>query len=84
MSRFDLELTWGEGFNELLHFYYEYGLLGVAAIAAFCWPVVQKLNMGDPWSAAWIVGVVLSLGHWPFRHTFALVWLAVGAYLVQG
>ena len=83
-SRYDLELTWGEGFNELLHFYYEYGLLGVAAVVAFCWPILQRLTVGDPWSAAWGVGIVLAMGHWPARHvSMAVPWLAISAYLVR-
>ena len=83
-SRYDLELCWGEGFNELLHFWYEYGLLGVAAVGAFLWRVAPHLELRDPWSAAWVVGVVLTLAHWPFRHTaIGLPWLAISAYLVQ-
>ena len=84
-SRYDLELCWGEGFNDLLQLWYEYGLLGLAAAAAFCWPIVGRLTLGDPWSAAWVVGGVLSLGHWPLRHvSLALPWLAMSAYLVRG
>ena len=83
-SRYDLELCWGEGFNELLHLWYEYGLLGVVAAAAFIWRVGPSLTLGDPWSAAWIVGGVLTLAHWPLRHTsIGLPWLAVSAFLVS-
>ena len=83
-SRYDMELTWGEGFNEALHVYYEYGLLGILAVGAFCWRIGPNLTLGDPWSAAWIVGVVLSLGHWPLRHaSIGLVWLAISARLAQ-
>lgn len=83
-SRYDLELCWGEAFNEPLQFWFEYGVLGLAAVVAFCWPIVHKLNIGDPWSAAWIVGGVLALVHWPLRHaSIGLVWFAISAYLVQ-
>ena len=81
-SRYDLELTWGEGFNELLHFWYEYGALGLVAVAAFVWRVSPGLKLGDPWAAAWVAGVVLAVGHWPLRHvSIGLPWLAVSAYL---
>ena len=83
-SRYDMELCWGEGFNEVLHVYYEYGLLGVAALAAFAWRVASHVAFGDPWSAAWVVGIVLSLAHWPMRHpSIGLVWLAISARIVQ-
>lgn len=82
-SRYDIELCWGEGFNELLQLWYEYGMLGVLAVGAFVWRVWPGLTLGDPWSAAWVVGVVLTLGHWPLRHvSIGLVWLAISAYLV--
>ena len=83
-SRYDLELTWGEGFCEPLHFAFEYGLLGVLAMGAFVWRVWPGLSLGDSWSAAWIAGVILALGHWPLRHvSIGLPWLAVSAYLAH-
>lgn len=82
-SRYDLELCWGEGFNEILHFYYEYGVLGLIAVLAFVWRIVPHLTLGDPWSAAWIVGSVLAMVHWPLRHaSIGLIWLAISARLV--
>ena len=83
-SRYDLELCWGEGFNELLHFWYEYGMLGVVAVGAFLWRVAPHLELRDPWSAAWVVGLILTLGHWPLRHaSIGLPWLAISAMLVM-
>ena len=83
-SRYDLELTWGEGFNEALQVYYEYGALGILAILAFMGRVIPHLTVGDPWSAAWLVGGLLALSHWPLRHvSIGLVWLAISAKLVQ-
>ena len=83
-SRYDLELCWGEAFNEPLQVFYEYGVLGLAAVAAFCWRVVPHLTLGDPWSAAWVAGGVLAMGHWPLRHpSIALPWIAISARLVQ-
>jgi len=81
-SRYDMELTWGEGFNEVLQVYYEYGVLGLLAVGAFCWRVVPHLALGDAWSAAWLVGAVLSLGHWPLRHSsIGLTFLVISARL---
>ena len=83
-SRYDMELTWGEGFNESLQVYYEYGALGILAVLAFCWRVGTHLTVGDPWSAAWLVGGVLTMGHWPLRHaSLGLTFLAISARLVQ-
>ena len=83
-SRYDLELCWGEGFNELLHFWYEYGMLGVVAVGAFLWRVAPHLELRDPWSAAWVVGLVLTQAHWPLRHaSIGLPWLAISAKLVM-
>lgn len=53
---------------EALHVTYEYGLVGLAAVLAFGWRVGSHLTVGDPWSAAWVVAVVLGLFHWPWRH----------------
>lgn len=75
----------GAAFNEPLQIAYEYGLLGVLAMALFCLPILPHLRPGDPWSAAWLIGVVLSLFHWPLRlPTTGLVWLAISAKLVGG
>ena len=83
-TRYDHELCWGEGFCEILQIFYEYGNVGVLAVLAFVWRVGMHLNLSDPWSAAWLVGAVLSLGHWPLRHvSIGLVWLAISAKLVQ-
>jgi len=82
-SKHGLELCWGEAFNEPLQLWYEYGILGVAAGVAFCLPIVVRLETGDPWSAAWVVGLVLALGHWPLRHpSIGLVWLTISAALL--
>lgn len=73
----------GAAFNEPLQIAYEYGAFGVLALFLFCAQVVPHLRPGDPWSAAWLIGAVLSLVHWPIRlPTTGLVWLAISAKLV--
>lgn len=80
--RYDVKLAEGDAFNDPLQHVHEYGLLGLLALAAFCWPILGHLQWGDPYSAAWIVGIVLSLGHWPMRWpTTGVMWLAIGARL---
>jgi hypothetical protein len=74
----------GEGHMELLQHVYEYGALGLVAVVLFVGSIALHLRLGDEWSAAWIIGCVLSLGHWPFRLVpVAIVWLAISAYLVR-
>ena len=64
---------------------WEYGLVGLVAAGLFIAPIVPRLRFGDPWSAAWLVGLVLSLGHWPFRNPLiGPVWMGMSAYLVRG
>jgi hypothetical protein len=70
----------GEAHFELGQIAYEYGLLGLAAALLFLWPLVQNVNTGDAWSAAFVSGCILSLGHWPIRHpAVGLLFLAVCA-----
>ena len=80
--RYDLALPEGDAFNDALQHIHEYGALGGLAILAFCWPIVDHLRLSDLYSAAWVVGVVLSLGHWPMRWpSTALVFLTASARL---
>ena len=70
---------------EVLHFVFEYGLVGGLAIGAFLWRVVPHLMVGDPWSAAWIGVVVMSFTHWVCRHpVLGLLFLAISARVVLG
>lgn len=62
---------------------HEYGVLGLLAALAFVVEVGAHLRFGDPWSAAWVAGCVLSLGHFPLRiPATGLVWLAISAKIV--
>lgn len=73
----------GDACNELVQLTAEYGVLGLLAAGAFVWRVAPHLSLGDPWSAAWVIGAVLSLGHYPLRYPpTGLVWLAVSARIV--
>ena len=79
-TRYGIDLTYGEAHNELLQHLYEYGLIGVAAAVAFVVPLLVQLRLGDPWSAVVVVGLGLSLGHWPMRHAgLGVVWLTACA-----
>ena len=79
-----LTVPFGPAFNEPLQFVYEYGIAGALALALFCWPIVTRLHAHDPWSAAWVIGAVLTLGHWPCRlPQVGLVWLAISAKVVS-
>ena len=83
-SRVGIELP-HECHMELMQVLYEYGLVGVLAVAAFCWRVGAHLTLGDPWAAAWVAGCVLSCAHWPMRHpTIGPAWLAISAKVVLG
>lgn len=60
-----------------LHFLFEYGLPGLAALCWLAVLVVPRLHPGDPWAAAVIAGAVCAVGGSPFRLThLGLVWLA--------
>lgn len=69
---------------DLLQFVYEYGLPGVATMAITAALVLPKLAFGDPWSAAWVAGLVLASATIPFRvASTGLLWLTVTAHLVS-
>ena len=71
--------------NEPAHLLFEYGLVGAAAVLAFCWRVGAHLTVGDPWSGAWLAMAVISLSHWPCRHpVLGPVFLVVSARVVLG
>ena len=73
----------GAAFNEPAQLVYEYGLLGALAIATLCWQVIPHLAPDDPWAAAWVIGVALSLTHFPFRLPMVgIPWLAITAKLI--
>lgn len=81
-SRIHVELP-HEVTNEALHLTYEYGVIGGLAALAFVVRVGPHLMLGDPWSAAWLAGALMSFGHWPCRHVLlGLVWLAISARVV--
>lgn len=83
-SRIRVELP-HEAHCEIVQMAHEYGIVGVLAAAAFVWRVAPHLTIGDPWSAAWLAGCVLTLAHWPGRHpTIGPVFLAISARVVLG
>ena len=57
----------GALFNEPAQLVYEYGVLGALALLTLVAQVAPHLRPGDPWSAAWVIGAVLSCTHWPAR-----------------
>lgn len=82
-SRYGVPLPDSAVHNEVVQAVYEYGALGLASVLLFAWMVGQHLAWGDPWSAAWVGSVVMTLGHWPLRHpALGLTWLAISAKLV--
>jgi hypothetical protein len=79
-----IELPCGDAFCEPLQLLYEYGVVGFLGGLAFVATVAPHLRLGDPWSAAWITGLVLSLGHNPFRNPpIGLTFLAISAEIVR-
>lgn len=82
-SRCRVTLPVGEAHNDPLQALYEYGLVGAVAMIAFVVPILLQLRLGDPWSAAWVAGAVISLVHWPWRHpALGLMLLAISARLL--
>jgi hypothetical protein len=74
----------GAAFNEPLQLWYEYGVAGLLAMATFAWHVLPHLRPGDPWSAAWVIGVVLACTHWPMRLPMVgMVFLAISGKVVS-
>lgn len=68
----------GHAHMEPLHFAFDYGLAAIATMATLGWLVLPRLALGDPWSAAWVAGVVLAVCGQPFRIApVGLLWLAV-------
>lgn len=68
----------GALFNEPLQLVLEYGWLGALAIATLLWQVLPHLRPGDPWSAAWVIAVVLSGTHFNLRLPMTgIPWLAI-------
>ena len=81
-SRLRIELP-HEVSNEFAHQVYEYGTVGGLAALAFAWRVGSHLHLGDPWSAAWLAVMVISLSHWPLRHpVLGPAWLVISARIV--
>lgn len=65
---------------EFFHLVYEYGVVGGLAALAFVVQVLSAGSVGDRWTAAFIAGCVLSMGHWPLRLTpTGLMFLAIAA-----
>lgn len=78
-----LELPNGSCHFDLGETVYEMGALGLLAVIAFLVPIALQLRLGDPWSAAWMVTAVISLGHWPLRHpAIGLLFLVISARVV--
>jgi hypothetical protein len=70
---------------DVLHFLFEYGLPGVASLVWLGVLVIPHLQWEDPWSAAWVAGVVCAVGGSPFRLVnLGSVWLAVNVKLAGG
>lgn len=66
--------------NEPLQHVYEYGGLGAAALVAFAFRVGSGLELGDPWSAAAVVGALIACGSLPCRVApVGVTWLAICA-----
>ena len=83
-SRSNVETPLGDACNELVQLTVEYGVLGLGIAVAFVWRVAPHLHLGDPWAAAWVVGCVLSMAHWPLRYPpTGLMFLAISAKVVQ-
>jgi O-Antigen ligase len=70
----------GHAHNEMLQFLFETGPCGLAALAWLGWLVLPHLRWGDPWSAAWVAGVILAGGSIPLRlMPLGVLWLTVTA-----
>lgn len=83
-SRCWIELPNGEACVDPLQHLYEYGLVGGAAVVAFGIRSGLHLELGDPWSAALVAGMAMSLGHYPCRQpAVGLVLLAVAAGVMR-
>ena len=77
-------VTLGNAHMEPGQFAYEYGPLGVLALALLGWQVLPALRWGDPWSAAWVAGALVACGALPCRAVSTGVpWLAISAYLAH-
>ena len=83
-SRCWIELPNGEACNDWLQHGYEYGLLGMAALALVGWRLAPHLALGDPWSAAVVAFATMALGHYPGRQpAIGLVGLTCMAAVVR-
>src|SRR5262249_44482737 len=70
---------------DLLHFLFEYGLCGLIALVWLGIRVGPHLRWGDPWSAAWVIGVGCALGAGPVPTIqLGALWLAVTVKLAGG
>jgi hypothetical protein len=82
-ARTGQSLPSGHAFNEPLQCWYEYGLCGLLAMATLVVAVAPHLRPHDPWSAAWVVGVILSGTHFSVRLPMTgLVWLGITVKLL--
>ena len=83
-SRCWIELPNGEACQDGLQHLYEYGVVGMVALGCFLWRLSGGLGPGDPWSAALVAGLTMSLGHYPFRQpAIALVILTCAAGVMR-
>jgi hypothetical protein len=67
---------------EPLHLCWEYGVFGVATVLIAGYRIGSGLQLGDPWSAAAVIGAGLSLTTFPLRVApLGLVILAIWAHV---
>ena len=67
-----------------LHFIYEYGLPGIAALIILAAKVIPQLEWSDPWSACIVAGAILSTASIPFRvPSVGLIWLSAVAHVAS-
>ena len=73
-------LAKGDLHMEPVQIVYEYGVLGVAAMALFAWEVGGRMTWGDPWSSAALAGAVFACSTYALRVApLGVLWLAIAA-----
>jgi hypothetical protein len=72
----------GQAHADMLHFCFEYGLCGVAAIILLGFSVLPHLQWGDPWTGSLVAGAILTTASIPCRvPSIGLLWLSIAAKL---
>jgi hypothetical protein len=65
---------------EPLQVFYEYGILGLTAMALLAWEVGGALRWGDPWTAATLAGAAFACTTFSLRVApLGALWLAIAA-----